>query len=427
MFEISYAVLCTVWFFFILVWARPSGRPAFFIFSLFSLLSIVIPVMTYEITGSREVLASGIDSIYLIDESIKIGLIGLVGVFFGYVFREIVWQTPTRLHGNPHLLNKKYFEFIRRLNIGIFGVIFLIYVVNPLGPVGFIEAGFRRLPLEGFIFSFLYSLNVVVSVTTLLIFVECQSRRVRPPYVQIIASVGLFWILGGRVQFIITLLPYLLALGAAGRLTAWKLALAIIFAGSLSVVTLLLRYQVQGTQSLSFSAALATFASQFELLSGYNIAASYTQVYGNDPLLYGKFLMQVIPRAIFPDKPEQLTSFLRYFIKGDDLGGLTVGLFGEFFVAFGFVGCAVCGAIYGYGLSKLDAVFRSQRIISAVTKAYCYVMIGIATAYVMRGGVDSSVFRLSIVTVVWLSLLLGLKLTTLKVRGRHAGSRVSGN
>lgn len=379
---------------------RFRNAPAFFIIGVYLIASTVIPHLVYIFTNDPNVLASNVQLASL-DASIDIAYLPIFGFLSSYIALSMLFPQHQR-RGNNLFLSRSQLGTIELINLAIFALILLLIVVNPLGPVGWVMSAFRRVPKEGFIFSLIYLLNVFSSYLTLLVFIERMNRGMRLPYATMFASCAVFWLSGGRVQFVVTVLPYLLTFLAFNRLNIAKLALSFLLVIALTGATLFLRLQIQGDTEQSAGNIVTRFASQMQLFSGYNLAADYVQVYGHDPLLYPKILTQIIPRAVYPDKPEQISSLMRYFYKGDDLGGITIGLFGEFYVMFGYIGCLLFGALFGAVVLLFDRWYRKGSKLPSTHRALLFSFISIFSIFALRGGMDNSIFRIDILLASFL-------------------------
>lgn len=280
----------------------------------------------------------------------------------------------------------------------------ILIVTSPGGIIGFAQRGFLRLPVETLHFSLTYALACLFAFTTALAAVAAAQKNSRPPWLSMALILGIFWLLGGRVQLVITALAFALVFLAHGRVDWPKLLLPGLAVLGLSALTLIFRLTLQG-DAIDPLSALGLMASQISLLEGYALSVRFVEEHGHHLGHYWETMQQILPRALFPDKPLQLSRALRLMEARDLLGGLTPGLAGEAFVAGGYIAVAAISIAFGAMLAVLDNCYRRLPTLSPLGQAAVVSILPLLVLYVLRGGLDTSIFRVAILA---LAVLVGL-------------------
>jgi hypothetical protein len=278
----------------------------------------------------------------------------------------------------------------------------ILLALAPGGIVGFAEAGFLRLPVESLLFSLTYATACLAAFTTTMLCIAAAANRARAPYFSIAAVLLVFWLLGGRVQLVITALSFALAFLAHGRVRAGRLILPGLLVLALAVLTLTFRLNLQG-EAIDPLEAAGLMARQLSLLEGYALAARFVDEAGTQAGHYWQTAQQILPRAFFPDKPPQLSRALRFMEARDTLGGLTPGLAGEAFVSGGLIAVVAIGLAFGAALAALDNCWLRLATLSPLSQSLVACLLPLLAIFVIRGGFDTAIFRLDILVLAWLT------------------------
>lgn len=265
-----------------------------------------------------------------------------------------------------------------------------LIAMAPGGPLGFAEAGFLRLPVESSLFSLTYVLACLAAFTT----TYAAAVRPSPPFLSMGLVLSVFWMLGGRTQLVITGIAFGLVFLGSGRMRLRSLFLPALAAGLLIALTLSFRLTLQGETTDLLAAARITL-SQLSLLEGYALAARFAEEAGYQSAHYWTTLQQLLPRALFPEKPMQLSRELRLMAARDTLGGLTPGLAGEAFAAGGLICLSFTGIVFGGALALLDNAYRALLGLQPLAQALVASLIPLLAIFLLRGGLDTAVFRLA--------------------------------
>ncbi|KQT46880.1 hypothetical protein ASG47_09675 [Devosia sp. Leaf420] len=266
----------------------------------------------------------------------------------------------------------------------------------PGGPIGFAQAGFLRLPVETPLFSVTYAFACLGALTTSLLCLRQLSNGGPSPWFSMVLILAVFWLLGGRTQLAISGLSFALIYLAHGRIRLRRLIVPGVVVAILAVQTLSFRLTLQGEET-DFFASLPMTLSQMSLLEGYALSARYAAEIRFNPGQYWDVIQQVLPRALFPEKPMQLSRELRLMEARDLLGGLTPGLAGEAFAAGGHLFVCVIGLLFGAVLALLDNAYAALRGLTPLSQALVTALIPLLAIFVLRGGFDTGIFRLAVI------------------------------
>lgn len=361
-----------------------SGRPALIFLGAGIIASHAIPLAFLDLETVSATLRAQIDQVA------AIALIASLAWCAGYwVFARSKAVVP--LASQPEADAPPCRVHIAAL-IALTGLI----TAAPGGLVGFAQTGFLRLPVDSFLFSLTYAAAVLAAFTTALISVHAAASRQPPPWLSMALVLLAFWLLGGRTQFAITGIGFCLVYLAHGRVRLHTLVLPGVAAGILAALTLSFRLTLQGTET-GLSEALPLMIKQMSLLDGYALSARYVDEFGFVGWHYWDTLQQIFPRALFPDKPLQLSKALRLMEARDTLGGLTPGFAGEAFAAGGLVGVAGIGLAFGSVLALFDNAYRRLRDMTPMVQALIVCLLPVLAIFVLRGGFDTAIFRSVIV------------------------------
>lgn len=346
--------------------------------------------------------------------ALNIAAIATITLAFGYrgtkafLHRDLhqgVANLPAQSTARPPPASLATAQAAQVAHLASVALVSALIMLQPLGPLGFAKLAMTRVPVEGFIFSIIY-VAACVNALTCCAWLTISLRLGKPiPWLSIMLSTLIFFALGGRVQLVITALAYVLAYAAHRHVRTAPLILLLVVLGVLFNTTLLIRLTLQGALGLSYAETLTLNLVQASALDGYAFADRYVREIGHKPFLYVDSLRLLTPRVLDPDKPEQLSRLMRLMVARDRLGGLTNGVFGEFYVIGGYVVVAVGSFLYGSALALLDWSFHRGRSLNAATSALVFIMIPILTLYVTRGGLDVAIFRIAtVLTAVGIGL-----------------------
>jgi hypothetical protein len=170
----------------------------------------------------------------------------------------------------------------------------------------------------------------------------------------IVTTAALSFAVGSRLQAVFVLLVPLLALGARGRLRLATLApaavggVAVVYAGDV------VRRTAQGGDVRQAAGVLETFISSFSQIDPMALSV---QLAGRAPTTILEslkvILLSPVPRAWLENKQLVAPIVARYVYFGDTLGGLTLGMFGEYYYYFGLTGLVLLGLATGWIASYL--------------------------------------------------------------------------
>lgn len=296
---------------------------------------------------------------------------------------------------------KRFTAFISCLTI-----LYIFLTILAHGSIGsWIENSYRRSALENPIVNLLFP--VATLTTTACIVLYTVARR---------ESLG--WQLRVSIYFT-TALQLLIALASGGRSVLLLLVVSLLIAHgkpkapkwilysavSLAIVSgsglmIYARYQQQEAKAsfdLNISNIIEASYTGLPYIDHFELARQYTQDFGHD---YGSELLAIavlpVPRALWEDKPIQLSRKMREAYWGDTSGGIPPGLFGEGFIGFGWIGVILISILYGMILrtfsSKYSLHNKSIRSISATA------VLGSAIGFVLiRGGLDIGTYRVGMI------------------------------
>lgn len=383
-------------------WSITTKRPTLFLVAAGLLLGTALPLIAYAIQGDA---TAGAD-LQAYRSGVKwLCLISTLAFALGYTLSSL-WPRACSDQSWPIAAEDTLAEHV---NAATLVVTLGLASTLPGGIVGLALAGFERIPVDNFRFSLTYASACVLSFTVLVTLITRMQRNMPAPWLSMILLLGLFWILGGRAQFFVTLGSLALCFLGYGKGRLLPLMMGAGLFALVAVLTLHFRLSLQGSD-VTLLETLKESLAQLSLLDGYAIALRYVEVFGVHPGLYLETLQQIIPRAIDPEKPEQLSALLRHMVSGDDLGGLTITVFGEFFVVGGFPALAVLGVGFGLSVGALDVAFQQLKAYAPSVQAALVLMIPMLGAFVLKAGFDNAIFRLDIIAacmvVAWLAASL---------------------
>ncbi|MGV3575256.1 MAG: hypothetical protein ACO1O4_09005 [Devosia sp.] len=362
------------------------GRPGLLFLSIAVLLFHALPLVMVDADAMSAT------------QRAQIGTATTIAVLSSFAWYAGYWlfaRTATGIASAPELaISAPPRRFHTMIILALFGLI----AATPGGLMGFAQTGFLRLPVDSFLFSVTYACACLAAFTTSLFCVHAAAGRSATPWFSIVAVLLVFWLLGGRGQFAITAISFGLIFLAHRRVRLRSLVLPAIVAALLVTLTLQFRLALQG-ETTDLGSAIQLTLSQLSLLESYALAARFVEETGYHGAHYWQVLQQIFPRALFPDKPLQLSRELRLMEARDRLGGLTPGVAGEAFVTAGLIGVVAVGIAFGGALAIADNAYRSLVRLSPLTQVLVVSLIPLLAIFALRGGFDTAIFRLTIVVL----------------------------
>jgi len=386
----------------LLLTAVPARRPGGIILLAVLVVSELIPLAVECLSGNT----SGVLSGNFATPALYIGSFGSLSVSLAYAGGFLgagarpAWSAESA--GDLQLKN----SWLEIAHLSGFAALCLAVTAQPAGLVGLVTATFTRVPVQGFIYSLSYLICCYLALTTVAVTSKRLAAGQRPPYVSMVAVTIIFWSLGGRTQLFVTAASMALPFFIRKKLPLHKSVVPGLFVFVLANLTLLFRLRLQGNDRIGFSEAIYKTLEQSSLYDSYAIAARYVAAIGHKPMFYVHNFQQIIPRAIFPDKVDQLSKQLRLLVMRDELGGLTAGLFGEFYVVGGYLALVLLGLAFGFVLARLDRTLAARHApLSPLKEGFLCNIIPVLTMLTIRGGFDTSIYRIEI--LIALTVLAG--------------------
>ncbi len=361
-----------------------SGRPALIVLGASIIAFHSLPLAFLDLETVSATLRAQIDRVAII------AMVASLAWCAGY------WVFARSRAVAPQVLQPEAGAPPHRVHIATLIALTGLMAAAPGGLIGFAQTGFLRLPVDSFLFSVTYAAAVLAAFTTALIAVPAAASRQPTPWLSMALVLLAFWLLGGRTQFAITGIGFCLVYLAHGRVRLRTLVLPGVGAGVLAALTLSFRLTLQGTET-GLSEALPLMIKQMSLLDGYALSARYVDELGFAGWHYWETLQQIFPRALFPEKPLQLSKALRLMESRDTLGGLTPGLAGEAFAAGGLIGVAGIGLAFGSVMALFDNAYRRLRDMTPMVQALVVCLLPVLAIFVLRGGFDTAIFRIVVV------------------------------
>ncbi len=276
-------------------------------------------------------------------------------------------------------------------------IIVTLILVQPGGLTGFIRSNLERVPTENAFSSAIYVCAVFYCylVCALLICSAVRSRKL--PKFHMLASALLFWGQGGRVQFAAVLITFALVMIRYERLRSFRAVLLAVPALAAMNAILIFRLLLQGGAKSGNATTLGSTVDQLSMIGTYDLAIQYVHRFGNQWFLYLDMILQLIPRAVYPSKPLQISKIFREVFFGDSLGGIPPGLWGEFYIIGGTVGVLILGTLFGMLLKFLDLSIRTAAGRSAPMQTLVFSLVPVLGIFAPRGGFDNSIFRIAVI------------------------------
>jgi oligosaccharide repeat unit polymerase len=170
----------------------------------------------------------------------------------------------------------------------------------------------------------------------------------------VLTTSALSFAMGNRLQCVLVILVPALAAGARGRLRPAMLVPPAALGVALIYLGDLIRRTAQGADVRESGGVMATFLSSFSQLDPMAVALQLSQRVPTTALESLKALaFWPVPRTIIAHKALVAPLVARYLYFGDVTGGITLGLFGEYFYYFGLVGMLLLACATGWASSLL--------------------------------------------------------------------------
>lgn len=369
-----------------LVLGLRHGRPGLIILSLAILLFHALPLAWLDPYAMSATLRAQSEP--------AVAIAGLVSLAWWAGYWLFARATPTGMQ--PAEMTAP--AALWRLHILVMAALLGLIATTPGGLLGFAQTGFLRLPVDSFMFSLTYAFSCLAAFTTTILCVHAAANRSGAPWFSMGIVLLVFWLLGGRTQFVITGIAFGLIFLGHRRVRLRGLMLPALVAALLVMLTLSFRLTLQG-EATDLVGAVRLTLSQLSLLESYALSARFVEEAGYQGGHYWEVLQQVFPSALFLEKPQQLSRALRLMEARDGLGGLTPGLAGEAFVAGGLIGVAVIGIAFGGVLALLDNGYRALAAQQPLMQALIVSLVPLLAIFVLRGGFDTAIFRLAILLI----------------------------
>ncbi len=274
----------------------------------------------------------------------------------------------------------------------------------------FIHASYFRQAIDDTRINMIFPL--LLFVNTLIPFVYAVVRYCElPQKIKILAytfvAIQLIYTLlaGGRSILMLIVVGLVIVHYGSLRNIRWSIILG--FGSAFMLLSGLMIYQRLETQSaiqrvnLNVTSLVEASYTGLPMIDHLALSREYVtreghdmgKTYLNAPLLF-------IPRAIWPGKPEQLSKNVRYVFWGDDSGGIPPGLFGESYIAFGWLGVIMAGILFARLLVIVDRFIDAGHVplLSLVRRAIFPPIIGFI---LVRGGIDIGIYRVGMVIVMY--------------------------
>lgn len=409
----------------LLVDSALNRRPAIFSFSIIFWLGHILPMWSLAGLGFLEYEQLTFGRFETVGPVTLMILLSSLGLWYGYYVLAVGAKSapftggprPNSRTASSHLLAAK------ALNLFWVSVVVLAMATHPDGVLGFLSATFSRAINANWVSSVIYAVLVVLAVTTAYELILRLRNGMRPNYGFLLFTATGFWLLGGRLQFFITLASFAMIFLKYRKLSLQGTALYGLFALIPLNGILLLRLQQQGRE-ISIGEAFATTFQQLSMIDSYDLAVQYVERFGHETTLYFNLPLRLLPRLFYEDKPDQISLVFRRTFFGDELGGIPPALFGEFYLIGGIIGSLIGGVLFGASLRWLDNSYKKLRAKRIEVQAATVMLIPTVAFYVPRGGLDTAIFRLFLVGFAFVVLSLIPMLFSRRIPAT-AGSRLA--
>ena len=123
--------------------------------------------------------------------------------------------------------------------------------------------------------------------------------------------------------------------------------------------------------------------------------------------------MRPVPRSVWLDKPQLLGIRIRQEFWGDSLGGIPATVFGEFYVAFGYLGLLVGSIFLGWVLGMLERLYRLSIVQPDVAVLYGILTVTVVFT-VVRSGLEIGIVNIAIylLIIATMNVMMRLRIAT---------------
>lgn len=387
--ELSIAILLTILSAYLVFSSIVRRSPGLFIFSLFALFGHMIPLL--DVSGIPILEYDIRRAVFALYPHELIIIITVFTLFFSLGYFAL-------FHSDGILKSKVVSKAANGgginlwiANWAVLVCIALLIFYHPFGWEEFIRNNFLRTPVPNEFSTFIYILSVSYAfLTTYQLAFDLKNKSIT--YFQPITCLVLFFLLGGRIQFIITAATYLVLLSRYDRISLKSLAAILIVC--MAPVTYIIQTRLTLQRNIvSFWDMFGNQLNDLSMLDSYRLALQFAHEFGHQPLIYFQQALQIVPRSLIGDKELQLSVLFRQTFYGDDLGGHPPGMVGEFYLIGGVAACAVGGLAFGWLLRRLDEGFARLPEMSIARQALVASFLPFMAFYFVRVGLDSTVFR----------------------------------
>lgn len=408
-------------------------------------LTLGIPVRYFILKNTQTFHETALIDIITVSPEILLTL--GIGTLFFIAFLELTFltkkSTSTRLAKHLFSLPERKNPTRQSFNIAIFATLSLIIyatiMTSALGGVSNViyafsarvsdniaGLGYTGLLSDAFITSSLILLYLSGTNTT-------NHKLKYTSYIFAITAIALLIIQSGRgnlIQFILSaMIVFDLTKKRQSKINA-RFLLILTLTIFVTIAGLTTRVASQRNIDLSEASQLVTsnissaLSAPFALYDHFYLSTEYVNYTGyNYGLFYLENILRPIPRSIWPEKPQPLGKLVREQFWGDSQGGIPPGLFGEFYISFGFLGVFLLSGLFGVTVAGLHKIFlasyQDHRIIpftAIITPYICFNLI--------RGGFDVGFTRITIYCVLIITIVHIYKMR-FSVRGFSHSSKIT--
>lgn len=245
-------------------------------------------------------------------------------------------------------------------------------------------------------------------------------------------SLPLMAIVNGRAAVIIAV--WAIALASFVEFKKKPRVVAIVGLGALTLATSVvgLAYRSSSQTSQPFASEMQRYLGDSLVISSESlpifdhtrVGMEYVSAYGSGPetSVFNAFSV-LIPRSMWPDKPEFLPQILGERLKYTELSGLPAGLLGEGFINGGWLGAIFFALIFGVLVGLAHRSVSTMLAITPLSAAGVYMAVNTALVG-LRTGAQGGLITLQIALVAliavgfvgWLGKVRGRKLPAAKIR-----------
>jgi oligosaccharide repeat unit polymerase len=286
------------------------------------------------------------------------------------------------------------------------------------------------------------SLGLAASLTfaavPLLLFAIATARRYgskriyRLSIAVFLSSMPWLTLVNGRAIAIVALWALALTLRLEGKRPPSGLAtgVGVIAIVAVSIVGLAWRNSAQ--TSASFAESLtAVRGDSVQIVSGslplfdeVFVAKFYEEHYGQDSgLSLPAAFTVLVPRTVWSDKPEFMPQLVGERVGRSDLSGLPVGLVGEGFIAFGWIGVGLYAFAFGALVSLAQRLLATTRRLTPVGVWLLFLMSSIVLGGLRTGGQGALIAAQLAILVLPIVLACCWLATKRVVWGAHPSNR----